>query len=247
MKIVISGDSVTFGQGCADKITVYDEKLKFWKPRHDNETTSVHCWASLLNKYYNQHQVYNYAMPGSDNIFISTSIIDNIDGADLVIFPATGFNRMQIYNPYNGKKDSWVIGTPATDYSPEYKRATEEYVKYIYSEDYMVEVSTMAILGVAAQCYNRKIPFLWSAPMYGTERIDDHKGIYKDFNRRMAVIENFRIPSLFDYWQSVYYGYQNVPKLEDNPFMHNDGHSNEIGHKYYFEHEILPRLKPYLG
>lgn len=248
MKIVVSGDSFTFGQGCSDKPTVYDPKSKTWRPDHDYDTTSNYCWASLLQQHYPGSEVVNLAQPGRDNIYISTSIMDNLHDADLVIFPATAFNRMQAANPFDPKrKDTWVIGNPIFNAPQEYQDAAKQYIMHLYSEEYLAEITTMAILAVYADCRTRGIPFIWSCCPFGTLSIDEASGIYQHFKRRTMIIENHEIPPLFGYYQHTYFGHDNVPSVEDNPFLHNDGHANDVGHKYYFETEILPAVKKYLG
>lgn len=247
MKIVISGDSFTFGQGCSDKPTVYDPKTKCWMPEHDIVKPSEYCWGSLLQKQYPNSTVYNFAQPGRDNIYISTTIIDNIKDADLVIFPATSFNRMQANNPNTGGADAWIVGNPVTDYYPDYTNAAKMFAKHLYNENYLAEISTMAVLAVYAECLVRQIPFIWSCSPYGISPIIEKSRTYQNFARRTSIIEQHKFHPLFGYWQTVYYEPKDVPSVEDNPWLHNDGHANDRGHQYYFEHVVLPKVKQYLG
>jgi len=240
MKIVISGDSFTYGQGCKDRLDFTDPVTGILTSNFKStESPSKYCWASLLQNHYPDHQIINVAKPGKDNMYISTSILENLKDADIVYFSGTACNRFQITD-ITGNPTSCILG----GYSKHIHNETVDlFIKHLYLERYFIDVSLSSLLAVYAHCIVKDISFVWSMPFLGmsgsyTEDGNQLQEIIKceSIERTELLLKNKQIPPLFGY--SLF---RSLQKDRDK-YLNTCGHANEIGHEYYFNHEILPIL-----
>lgn len=241
-KIILLGDSFTFGQGCEDRDHYYDTKQKKWIGHLDiNDGPSNYCWGQLLqDRLGENYKVYNLSKPGASNqlmFYLFTRFLEEhtLTENDTVIFSLSPSNRILIYNDEYDIDDHLYSWSPTwihtTDpWSNRNKKQLEEYSKFFFDER-ISELSTvsavLAMYGYAMKC---NANFLFSGP--------------KDImltNRIHTIINDHEIPSMHDYK----YGLKN--NFRDNPdylkFISADCHSNNLGHQYYFDNEIYPRIK----
>lgn len=236
------GDSFTFGQGCEDRDHYYDHIQKKWIGNLDiNHGPSKFCWGQLLQDHLGEnYKVYNLSRPGASNqlmFYLFTKFLekDSLTENDTVIFSLSPSNRILMYNDEYNIDDHLYSWSPTwihtTDpWSKRNKKALEEYSKLFFDER-ISELSTisalLAIYGYAMKC---NINFLFSGP----------KDIVHS-NLIHNVINDHEVPSMHGYT----YGCENNHR--DNPeylkFVAADNHSNNLGHQYYFEHEIYPKIK----
>jgi len=240
MRIIISGDSFTYGQGCDDRISFTDPVTgKHEENFTGGEPPSKYCWASLLQEHYPEHEIINLSKPGEDNTNISMSISDNINDADIVFFAGTTFNRLQVSTKFDNRLASWVMGVPLgkISFTDDHRKASELFLKYLYAEEYFINVTVAMIWSVYGQCLQKNKQFLWSSAPYGLNGNDYHRNKVK--NHRLmnldTMLKDTKIPSLFSYFQHEF--------VNNKPYLHKDSHANNLGHKYYFDHEILPVFK----
>ena len=234
MKIVISGDSFTYGQGCKDRVDYTDPVTGII---HSNfvstDPPSKYCWASLLQNHYPDHQIINVAKVGKDNMYISTSIIENLKDAAIVYFSGTSFNRLQVMG-ISGNPTELILGGFDKYTHPE---AVHLFVKHLYLESYFLDISISALLATYAHCLVKDISFVWSIPylgMMGSFTKDQSQEIItlESIKRTELLLKDKKIPPLYDVFR--------IKQENKDKYLCTDGHANEIGHEYYFNHEILP-------
>lgn len=238
MKIVISGDSFTYGQGCKDRVDFTDPVTGISHTNYvGTEPPSKYCWASLLQNHYPDHQLINVAKPGKDNMYISTSIIENLKDAAIVYFSGTACNRLQVIDIF-GNPTQLILGG-FDKYI--HNETVHLFVKHLYLESYFIDISVSALLATYAHCIVKDISFVGSMPFLGmsgvyTKNQNQLTEISKTESivRTELLLKNKQIPPLFGY--SLF---RSLQKNRDK-YLHDDGHVNEIGHEYYFNHEILP-------
>jgi hypothetical protein len=234
MKIVISGDSFTFGHGCKDRVSFTSKKTgEFINNFNPDQGPSEYSWPSLLQKKYPEHKIINLAFPGVDNTYIFKSIIDHIDGADIVFVGSTSMNRMQIATSDGLNVQSLVFSSYNTSRSNgkiEYEKAIELFLKHLYTESYFASVFVSTIWAVYGQCLKKNIPFIWSVNIETARAIKEKK--YESLLKSLDQLKTFEIEDL------CYYFHFN--RLDLELYLHEDSHANEYGHEYYFNHEILP-------
>lgn len=155
MKIMLAGDSYTFGQGCSDN--------SLYSP-------SEFCWGSLISKTYTKFTVMNYSAPGVDNLTIAKQVWENLsDRPDLIIFCSTSALRIQVNDPVNPGKYIFSIN-PNYDYpllrqepsGKKFLEAAEYYYRYLYNDQTGNNYTASAILSAYACSCLIGAEFLWS-------------------------------------------------------------------------------------
>ena len=241
MKIIISGDSFTYGQGCKDRIAFTDPVTG---TSHRNfagsDPPSKYCWASLLQNHYPDHQIINLARPGKDNMYISTSIIENVKDADIVYFLGTACNRLQIMDIY-GNPIGIILGGLGGFEKYVHNESVTLFLKHLYLESYFLDISISSLLATYAHCIVKDISFVWSMPYYGiTGRYSNDTFGVNEISKTESIVrtelllKDNQLPPLFGY------SFFKSSKQNQDKYISFDGHANEIGHEYYFNYEILP-------
>jgi hypothetical protein len=225
MKILIAGDSFAFGQGCSDR----QDGLPVWK---DSDGPSNFCWASLLQQTYSNLTVVNTALPGLDNTSILIKILDAcIDTRfDLIVFAGSYVERKQIAAPFNPSNvipwvPNWRIPGP-----DEYQTAQKYHLQYLSNIEIDKNISTSNILAGYGQASIIGAKFLWSLPEYAPED-NITFGL-------LDLIKSYQIKNV----QNFDYSGNNDLKFNQQYECH-DSHINNIGHRLYFEKQIVPLFK----
>ena len=138
-RVIILGDSFTFGHGCSDRIYYYDEDLKEFV---GDLTTikrgipSEYCWGSLLQKEFTNLTVYNLSQPGHCNQGMFRNLLDFyvhfdfFNSNDLIIFNGTHSDRIEVRTIYHEDQvGSWSIGW-------EYMAGEQDFKEYILAQKY---------------------------------------------------------------------------------------------------------------
>jgi hypothetical protein len=225
MKILIAGDSFTFGQGCSDR---QDGPL-IWK---DSDGPSKFCWASLLQQTYPNLTVVNKSLPGLDNTSILINILKScLDTQfDLIVFAGSYVERKQIAAPFNPNNvipwvPNWKIPGPG-----EYQTAQKYHLQYLSNITIDINITTSDILAAYGQAAMSKSKFLWSLPEFAPE-----DNITFDL---LNVIKSYQIKNVQNF------DYSGVNDLKFNQqYECHDSHINDTGHRLYFEKQIVPLFK----
>jgi len=230
-KIIIVGDSVTYGHGCSDREYYFDHANK--KPVGQAFTTeppSQYCWPSLLSQRFPNLEIVNLARSGYANDVMTSSLINYINTgvlvADLVIFQATYSDRMAIASfEFPGEICSW--GMTWKSRILEHKNTTDakkSYMQFLYNEKVGVNrtiQSSMTGLSIA-NLINAK--FAFSIP----------KGDTAESQKIFDRLSSNRIQSLHGMMQSLPGKWETCLAV--------DGHPNEAGHEHYLNNHIIPML-----
>jgi hypothetical protein len=230
MKILIVGDSFTYGQGCNDRVHYYDSKINTWVgSNHDWNGPSQFCWPSLLQQRFPDIVVVNLARAGIDNTSILQEILNSCHSAkfDLIIFAGTYCNRKQIAHPVRSEWiTSWSPGWTNPNDSPEYVNAKECYNKYLSNSEIDINLTVSAIMAAYGQSRVQDSKFLWSRPE------DDISIKYLDTlkSHQIASIQHFDFSKVQD------------PQFNQT-FVGPDMHIIDHGHQLYLEMQIIPVLR----
>jgi hypothetical protein len=225
MKILISGDSFAFGQGCSDRLNGQAD----WK---NSDGPSRFCWASLLQQTYPEITVVNRALPGLDNtsILIETSTACTENTFDLIIFAGTYIERKQIAHFVNPDQiTTWSPGWKLPG-SNEYQKAQEYYLKYLTNITMDTNITVSNVLAAYGLASKLGAKFLWSLPDFPP----DDKIMYEllDFikDHRFKAVQAFDFSGTSDF--QINQQYECL-----------DRHITDAGHKLYFERQIVPLFK----
>ncbi|CAB4241666.1 hypothetical protein UFOVP71_204 [uncultured Caudovirales phage] len=233
-RIIIVGDSVTYGHGCLDRVFYFDpiSKKKFGE-HFLNAPPSQYCWASLLAQRFPNLEIVNLARSGHSNEMMIADLINYINtdiyDAALIIFQATYSDRMAISAGPEAIR-SWGLSWDPAFSTFEDKNildAKKKYVQFLYNETIGVNRTKTALLAAysVANLVNSK--FVFSLPL------SDTSVGRKIYNR---LISN-QITSL----HTIDYSGKWDVKI-NNTFLAPDYHPNEAGHEYYLNNHIIPLL-----
>ena len=252
-KVLIAGDSFAFGHGCSDRTHYYDTNTKSWVGDDSNFVDtktwryfpSQYCWGNLVQKEYSNCTVINLSIPGADNTYILDQIVNNCNDVDLVLCSFTGHNRIRVQSEYSTEQEEdkfpgcWVLGQP-TQNNKDYTKAQEYFLKYLYSEKYFLSVALSTVFAAYGICKLKNIPFYWAMPFLDdVDFLKDQKHI--DFANKFNILADLQFASLNDY---------KFCKDENNEWIKIyrsvDGHVNDKGHEYYYQHIIKPVVSKHL-
>jgi hypothetical protein len=239
-RIILLGDSFTFGHGCSDKVHYYDQKTKQhvgekMSPKFET-TISEYCWGSLLQKQFSNIEVLNIAKPGHcflgmfrDLLYLSQSI--NLTSDDLVLLNGTFIDRTEIAHPCEPDNYvSWTIGPPTPieliNNEPEYLSAKKMYTTYLHNDTVSQNQFLASFLGIHDICNLYDAKFAYSLP--------------KNVRLMGKLIDRFnslKYPYIFEYDFSG-----NNDDTFNNTCYMPDLHCNNLGHEIYLQKVVLPFL-----
>jgi hypothetical protein len=241
-RVIVLGDSYTFGHGCSDRVYYYDEDLKKFVgdiTPIEQCIPSEYCWSALLQKEFPNLTVHNLSQPGHCNQGMFRDLLDfyvkyDYNLNDLIIFNGTYSDRIEVRTMYHlDKVGPWAIGweyMTSGDFK-EYINAQKYYTKYLYHEKIGLNLTMSSVLGAYSYCTLKKHRFLYSLPE------NDHPEIKPN----ISYITDYEIPKIAAYDFSGIDDYQFNVTCEAK-----DTHTNEKGHQIYYEKEIKPRIEKML-
>lgn len=241
-RIIVLGDSYTFGHGCSDREYYYDQKLQNFVGDYEpfkKRIPSKFCWASLLQQHYSNIEVVNLSAPGhcSQGMFrdLSNYYFDNeYLPNDIVIFNGTFSNRIEVALGHAPDVIvPWVMGWDKQSHDEskvQYNIAKKMYITHLFNDDIGYNLSITALMAAYAYAISRNLKFIWSLPTY------DYSA--KVLHNILPALQNTNIPEI------VNYDYSGKLDLKFNTTcVAPDFHVNDKGHAIYFEREILPAIQ----
>lgn len=245
MKILIVGDSFSYGHGCDDRLYYYDENAKQWVGdnkyflKREDQIPSNFCYGSLIQNDFTNCTVFNKSIPGADNMTIFRELVDHINFADLVLFNLSTPNRMQCSTELPADTPaSWVLGQH--EWHPEknandYYKAHEYFLKYLYHEQWFMNIALSAVYAAYGLCTAKRKKIYWSAPYFLNHTYLRENENYVSFKKDLENIQGWMFESLNDY---------NFPTHENTNensiYRCVDKHANNMGHHFYYNVVIKP-------
>jgi hypothetical protein len=242
MRIVIVGDSYTFGHGCSDREYYYDQNKQTFVGDYtpfDKRIPSNHCWAALLQQQYPNIEVVNLAMPGhcSQGMFRDLTnyyYANTYSSDDIVMFHGTFANRIEV--ALGDRPDvtvPWVMGWDKQSQDEarvQYNIAKKMYVTHLFNNDIGYNLSITGLMSAYAFASVRKMKFIWTLPTY-----DYSDKILKAI---LPAMNDTKIPEIVNYDYSGKFDFK-----FNQTCVAPDFHVNDKGHAIYFEREILPAVQ----
>lgn len=216
MKVVVVGDSYTYGQGCSDRDGRTDNRLP----------ASKYCWSSLLEQKHAGVTVQNFSYPGIDNISIAGRLWKNIDSdTDVVLFCGTFYSRLCVRHP--GAPEHAIMSiTPQfrhleQQHFKDFGSAVDQYYRYLYSDQAGYDISTCALLSAYSCAVLNDAKFFWSMPIQTFDGIT---------NPMLDKLEHLQFTASCD----ITY---------DKHCIAPCGHPNNQGHEVYYNRVIGELVK----
>jgi hypothetical protein len=242
-RIIITGDSFTFGHGCSDRVSYYDPQTRTKIGNDDtwNGVPSSKCWPSLLQQQFPNFEVINLAVSGSDNVGMATRVVDycaagsNDNTTSIVIMQGSWSDRMEIADMNPGRDDCtthWVMGWDSEgDSNSKFKQAKADFLKYLYNDKIGINRTTASILAVHSVSILIGANFVWSLP--GNDHAAGHEILNQLKSNKISTIHEFDFSGVNDMVSNL--------KL----YRAIDHHTNDLGHAKYLEMVIIPLLQRY--
>jgi len=247
-KILIVGDSYTYGSGCDDRPWYFDEIKNKWipeKPKYPLPGPSEQCWGSLLKHALPDYEVINQGSPGNDNSGITLSALAHLNTEDiaLVIYAGTSDSRMRIaqdhLDPEKFEPANWVMSQQIQGEFHTTKKAYQDaqmaYMTHLYHSDVYRDNSVINIYAIHAFANAIQAKLLWNLLFWEKSHADPKIDCFKQ-TQFLSIIEYIRFAKDKDNGQNL-----------NSDYLSPDGHANTIGHKVYFEEYLLAKVKYTLG
>jgi len=245
-RIVIIGDSFTFGHGCDDKNYYWDPKTRKFVGEIDTtfeNEPSKDCWASLLQQSLSNITVHNLARPGQSimGMFRDLAIFNHenrLNSQDIVICGGTFPDRIEVaHHTNNLHPSSWCIGTHSYDKPSvepkEYHDIKTNYIKYLYNSSIGINQYVAGLLGIYAVAQTAGADFYWSRPPKLEE--SPYEEVIESL---LQNISDRFIPHVYRY------DFSGVADYHFNLNCYQpDQHVNSKGHKLYYEKAIAPLMR----
>lgn len=243
-KVIILGDSFTFGHSCSDRIFYYDHDLKTFigdeKPFMEN-IPSKYCWPALLQEKYDNIEVVNLSKPANCNQGMFRNLIEynsknDVNEGDILMYHGTFPTRIEIAAGSRPEVATpWVMGwdhQSQMENEIEYNVAKKLYLTHLFNDTIGSNLSLTALLSSYAFAITHNLKFVWSLPLY----------VYDNYVlNALRPINKFRLTHICKYDFS---GKDNYEFNKD--CFAPDHHVNDKGHAIYLEKEIIPAMQTLL-
>ena len=240
-RVIVLGDSYTFGHGCSDREFQYDKSTKTFI---GNETPfkknipSSHCWASLLQHQFSNIEVINLGKPANCSQGLFRNLIEYhnehpLSENDIIIYNGTFFDRIEIASGSRPEVATpWAMGWDhhsQMENKIPYNMAKKMYITHLFNDDIGYNLSLTSLLATYGFATIHNLKFIWNLPIQA----------YPDtFLQKLVCISKLQIPHISKYDFSGCEDYD-INKTCYAP----DHHVNDRGHLIYFEKEIIPLMQ----
>lgn len=241
-KILVLGDSFTYGHGCEDRIYYWDKEKKEmvgWFFQYPKDPPSKHCWASLLQNDLPDYEILNISRPGNSNQHMFGQLIQYFYNfkkeIDLVVYSSSFTDRLEAASVGDPEiPDPWPLNLSDSFgiQDNEYTDAKDKYVKYLYNGAIGLHQTMSAIFGAHSYTVTNGIKFLWCPP----------PSLPFDILDRFSSIKNCKMKHIHNYDFS-----QKKSRDFNMTCYAVDKHPNEKGHKLYYVTLAGPTIKKVLS
>jgi len=236
-RILVLGDSITFGHGCSDRQYYWDEKTSRYIGDSDSfrHGPSKHCWAQCMQDELG-YSVTNLSQSGNNNTNLAWQCIQAVytNGLhfDHIIAAFSYDDRFEWAHP---DFDVAVGASPLfpppllLNKYPQWDQAIKSFTEELYHPDWGVKLSHMAINTVANIARETGAQFNWSAPEFNQTETG---------TTISPALRSVQIPSMIRHFGLWHNG--RMLTADDTPYTAIDGHPSELAHKEYFKTIIKP-------
>jgi hypothetical protein len=236
-RILVLGDSITFGHGCSDRQYYWDEKNSQYVGDLDSfrNGPSKYCWAQCMQDELG-YAVTNLSRSGNNNTNIAwqcmQAVYENKQQFDHIIAAFSYDDRLEFYYPDSRKIISSSVLSPPPmllNKHPRWDQAIKLFAEELYHAAWGVKLSHMAINTVANIARETGAQFNWSAPEFN--QTESGSSI-------SPALRSTQIPSMTKHFGLRHNG--RMLTSRDTPYIAVDGHPSALAHKEYFKTIIKP-------
>jgi hypothetical protein len=243
-RVIVLGDSYTFGHGCSDREFQYNESTKTFigdETPFKKNIPSLYCWASLLQHKFSNIEIINLGKPANCSQGIFRDLIEYhsehpLNENDIIMYNGTFPFRIEIASGSRPEVAMpWVMGWDhhsQMENEIPYNIAKKMYVTHLFNDDIGYNLSMTALLATYGFATINNLKFIWNLPTQEYPVI---------FLKKLLCIGKLQIPHISKYDFSERNNYD-INKTCYAP----DYHVNDKGHLIYFEKEIIPLMQKLL-
>lgn len=236
-RILVLGDSITYGHGCSDRMYYWDcqNNRYIGDPDIFRHGPSIHCWAQHMSNELG-YSVTNLASSGNNNTNIAwqciQSVYENGQEFDHIIAAFSYDDRLEWAHPDStGLISASALSPPPMllNKYPNWDQAVGLFMTELYHPDWGVKLSHMAINTVANIARETGAKFNWSVPEFNQT---------ESGNNISPALRSTQIPSMIKHFGLWHNG--RMLTSDDTPYTAVDGHPSELAHNDYFNSIIKP-------
>lgn len=235
-RILVLGDSITYGHGCSDRNYYWDYKQnKYIGNPNFSGGPSKYCWAQYIQDELG-YSVTNLASSGNNNANIAwqciQSVYENNQQFDHIIAAFSYDDRLEWAHPeFDDPISASPLHPPQLHMKkyPQWDQAIDLFVKELYHPQWGVKLSHMAINTVSNIARETGAQFNWSAPEFNQT---------ESGTSLSPTLRSTQIPSMikhFGLWKNG-----QMLTANESKYCAVDGHPSELAHKEYFDTIIKP-------
>lgn len=245
--VVILGDSFTYGHGCKDRVFYRDPVTNMYvgcKANTPYDIPSLYCWPALLQHDYPELNVVNLAHPGNANMSMFRNLQEYAAKTskfkvDLLIFNGTMVDRIDVADGTTKENVfPWTMGGDIEgsleNIRDDFSLSKKLYMTWLYNVSIGRNLALMSLLSCHSFSLQHNSKFLWSMPTLFYEE--------KQYNKAITKIKDLNMRSLI--------GLDYSGKGDNNfnqAYLCPDYHANELGHEYYYEFVVKPKIEMILS
>lgn len=236
-RILVLGDSITFGHGCSDRQYYWDARQNRYIGDQDpfRYGPSMYCWAQHMSDELG-YSVTNLSRSGDNNTNMAWQCIqavhENKQQFDHIIAAFSYDDRLEWHHPDSDVPISASVFSPPRlhlNKHPQWDWAIKLFAEELYHPDWGVKLSQVAINTVANIARETGAQFNWSLPEFN--QTESGSSI-------SPALRSTQIPSMTKHFGLWHNG--GMLTAEDTPYTATDGHPSELAHKEYFKTIIKP-------